>query len=207
MTKLEEYRKQYYEANKEKICLQQKQRYIQNKETICLQQKQHYQKNKEEINKKHAAYRSRQPEYMKLYYLKNKQKAKEYYIKNKEKIKKRVHEKADNNLKSWELIIPKETNCQICGKKIYFRNYNRKIAIRFDHRHENEPIKGKPCEWLRYHSYTYENNKIWKSCNFGMLCFECNIFLPLINRKDFIINIVKYVFGKDFNVCNTRIQK
>ena len=92
-------------------------------------------------------------------------------------------------LKTWEGYIPKETNCQICSKKIYFNNKDRLSAIHFDHRSNHTLIKGKPTNWLSWHKKNIKNTKIWESCNFGMLCLGCNRNLSTKNR----INIIKYL--------------
>ena len=100
-----------------------------------------------------------------------KEKDREYYIKK---------------LKRWESFIPKIANCQICKKKIYFNNCKESSAIHFDHRKENISIKIRPTLWLKQNDNTFKNRKIWKSCDFGMLCSRCNRYLPTKNRKNFV---------------------
>lgn len=119
--------------------------------------------------------------------------------------KKKSMERTEIFLQTWKDYIPKETNCEICGKKIYFSKVEKKEMIHLDHKNDHIPIKS-PRSWLKSHKLTFENQKIWGECDFGMLCSRCNRFLPTKNREEFIGNAVKYVFGKDFNVCDTRIQ-
>ena len=96
-------------------------------------------------------------------------------------------------LNSWIGIIPKETQCQICGKAIYFNNANKSQAIHFDHRSGGiETITGSPTCWLSWHMCTAKNRKIWEECRFGMLCDMCNKILPTIGREEFVSRIVKY---------------
>jgi hypothetical protein len=127
-------------------------------------------------------------EYMKTYKIKyrklKKSKKLNYY-----------HQKAfrDKNMKSWEGFIPNETQCQICGKIIFFNRKNSINAICFDHKKNNLPIKVHPSSWLNSCRRNIKNEKIWKSCNFGMLCNRCNRFLPTNNRKIFVEKLNGYV--------------
>ena len=63
-------------------------------------------------------------------------------------------------------------------------------------------IKRQPSSWLQSHPATVKNQEIWKKCNFGRLCLQCNKSLPTKNRKQFIKNIVKYVFGTEACKCH-----
>jgi len=102
------------------------------------------------------------------------------------------------NLKSWveRGVIPQETNCQICKKKIYFNNKEQKEKIHFDHKTIYVPIEISPTEWLRRNMCTDKNKVIWAMCNFGMLCKCCNAFLPTMNRETFIKKVTKYINKK-----------
>lgn len=104
------------------------------------------------------------------------------------------------NATSWEGFIPKKTNCQICGKKIYFNllEKNNKNAIHFDHRKENLGFNYSPKQWLNIHPRNPENEKLWSSFGFGILCGVCNRYLPTKNRKEFIKKAVAYIFGVDY---------
>lgn len=106
-----------------------------------------------------------------------------------------------NNRKSWEGFIHKKTKCQICSKTIYFNQKEKGInnTINFDHKEEAILIK-EPTHWLDAHFCTLKNQKIWKSCNFGILCGKCNRALLTENREQFIKNAVKYVL-KGYRLC------
>ena len=181
MSKRKEYYKQWYQENKEK----QKKSY-----------KEYYQKNKEREKKNDKEYRQKNKERIEKY-------QKEYRQKNKERIliqnRKSCRKFYQKNLISWEGYIPKETNCQICDRKIYFNQNNKKDAICFDHKKENILIKGSPTGWLGFHLRTSENQKIWEGCDFGMLCNQCNQALPTKNREQFMKNVMKYIFKNKFN--------
>lgn len=145
--------------------------------------------------------------YLKQYYRENKKRikkqSKHWSHKNKKKRKKYMRqwnkEWKKKNLDSWEKYIPKETNCQICSKKIFFNQNNRVNAIHFDHKDENALIK-RPTLWLSTYPCTPENRKKWKFCAFGMLCKNCNSFFPAKGREQFIKNVVKYAL-KGYKLC------
>ena len=134
--------------------------------------------------------------------------SKEYFLLNKEKIKETHSRWQKNNypkLKEWRKkridgwlqILPKETQCAICNSLIVYNSKNMEESIHFDHRLGDELIKGNPSEWLRSHRCTEENIKIWKSCNFGMLCNACNRHFPVKSREEWMLNRIRYVWGED----------
>lgn len=131
------------------------------------------------------------------YYYRNKEKrityAHQWKKKNPKKTKLHKYDSRKKCTESWEGYFPKEAECKICGKKIYFNQGNRTLAISFDHKTGNEIIKDHPSSWLRNNLRSQESEKIWESCNFGILCNRCNRFLPTKNRKEFVKKILEYV--------------
>jgi 5-methylcytosine-specific restriction endonuclease McrA len=121
-----------------------------------------------------------------------------YYRRNKTKALLSGKRYEDRCLKSWEGFIPVQTQCQICGKTIYFNRKDLNTSIHFDHRHGLlTSIKNKsPNQWLRKHKRTTENESIWRSNDFGTLCRVCNSHLPTNNRKEYVKQVLKYVFGE-----------
>jgi dUTP pyrophosphatase len=108
-------------------------------------------------------------------------------------------QKRQRNLLSWEGVIPKETVCEICNTPIFFNNTNSKSSIHFDHRLSGlELIKVKPTVWLSNNSRNIENEKIWKSCNFGVLCGVCNRRLPTKDRGNFLNKALRYFEAHSF---------
>lgn len=95
--KIAEKDKKNYEKNKEKILKRKKEYYENNKEIIKEQQKQHYKKNKEKAKEYKQKNKEHILEQKKQYYEKNKQKineyAKQYQQKNKDKISEKAKEK------------------------------------------------------------------------------------------------------------------
>lgn len=116
----------------------------------------------------------------------------EKYKRTPEKYKEYNQKGYRKNLSGWEGFLPKETTCQVCGKSIFFNSQNHNTSIHFDHRRGNEPIKGSPVLFLRNHKRTPEREAIWKSCDFGMLCQECNRMLPTEGRKEFLLQALRY---------------
>lgn len=129
---------------------------------------------------------------------------KDHYIIHREKILKNqeiyraTHISAlRRNLQSWEGFLPSEAKCSVCGVVIHFNKRNKVESIHFDHKEESKHTPKYPMNWLATHPRTSEKEKIWLSFDFGILCIRCNGFLPAKNRKNFIINVYKYVFGKE----------
>ena len=139
---------------------------------------------------------------VKKYALKNKELKRalqnKYYHKHRKKINARnlirIKGYYDKCLKEWLSIIPKETKCEICGKSIIFNAKDRNKAIHFDHKMEGEEQrKISPSMWLGARKCNEKNRRIWEECCFGMLCKNCNSFLPTKNRKQFIHQVIRYM--------------
>lgn len=149
--------------------------------------------------------------------LRKREHARLYYIANKERIRIRSAEFYKNNrsrvlarqrkddyavrkayrfriLDQWSGFIPAQTNCQVCGAEIFFNNPDKKKSIQFDHKHENYSYKDAPKDWLKMHKRTPLTEAQWKEFDFGMLCKRCNLVLPTKERKEFVLNLVRYVF-------------
>lgn len=122
---------------------------------------------------------------------------KSYYQSHKNKWVESASRRRPANLQSWEGLIPKVTSCQICDREIFFNQKNQKLAIHFDHKSEHNIIKRQPSDWLRSCPRNPEREKIWIEANLGMLCKDCNSYLPTKNREAFVRRVVLYVFGKD----------
>jgi hypothetical protein len=125
-------------------------------------------------------------------------------LKPENRIKELTYTKERNakTLSGWEGFIVPETQCEICGKQIFFNKKDNKTAIHFDHRDENCNYinETSPTNWLRQNVRTKDREELWNKCNFGMLCNFCNRSLITVNRKRWLSNAVKYVFGKEFNI-------
>lgn len=72
--------------------------------------------------------------------------------------------------------------------------------VTFDHRRgPGKQIKINPGSWARGHSCNNKNKQIWLEEDFGVVSHRTNnLFRTDINkRKELVIRIVEYVFGKD----------
>ena len=67
-------------------------------------------------------------------------------------------------------------------------------------------IKGGPQTFLSTRPYTEINKNIWESCDFGILCFECNLRLPTKNRENWLIKVISYVFGNKIKNFGIRVE-
>jgi len=122
----------------------------------------------------------------------------DYYYRNRRIVNERNRKRARDCLKSWEGLLPSVTYCQICDKEIFYNRNNAKRAIHFDHRNGAGATGYRvPMNWLEKHKRNPKNEKIWKSFDFGMLCLSCNSHLPTENRKDYLKNVIEYVFGEE----------
>ena len=163
-------------------------------------QKKCYLKNREKIVLRAREYRKLNPEYQHQYYMKNR-------VNKRAKMNSQVIAKygsfanklgllRQRNLMTWESYLPLVTQCQVCGKNIYFHQKNRADAIHFDHRNGGgEQIK-KPFQWLCHHPFNEKNKAIWESCDFGLLCSKCNVRLPTKDREQFVENVLQYIKNK-----------
>jgi hypothetical protein len=116
------------------------------------------------------------------------------YVKlNRKKINQKNLQHAKNMLMSWSNSFLQYSNCEICNKPIKFLDKHSPIC--FDHRYDGtELIQMHPSNWLARNRFSEENFEIWKKCDFGILCRQCNSRLPTKNRKEFLIGAIKYVF-------------
>jgi len=105
MEKYKEYKKNWYQNNKEIIKARSKNRYLLNKEEILKQIKEYRTKNAKYISKRAKKYRQKRKEHIsiinKIYNIKNKDiirvKNRDYYIKNRESIINKVKKYTENN--------------------------------------------------------------------------------------------------------------
>jgi|WetSurMetagenome_2_1015567.scaffolds.fasta_scaffold410649_2 hypothetical protein len=130
------------------------------------------------------------------YYLKNRDKvlakSKTYSQTNRLKVYENQKRRRLERTNSWIGIVPLETTCEICGKKLYFKGHPRHQTIHFDHKSPNLPIKTKPSKFVMGKFCNTANKALWLSCNFGYLCSVCNRALPTKNRKEWLTKAYAY---------------
>lgn len=84
--------------------------------------------------------------------------------------------------------------CQVCGLALDFDADNTLNQVHLDHRLDGaEPIQDKPCRWMSNHPCNLDNQDLFLKCKFGVLCHQCNIHLPTMNRKQWIANVTRYI--------------
>ena len=127
-----------------------------------------------------------------------------YYQRNKSVLNEITVKKHYAYTETWKGYIPEMTQCQMCGVDIFFHKQNQNNAIHFDHRKSGTESIKSPMAWLSGNKRTPKNQKIWEECNFGMLCGNCNKRLPTIDRKKFLLDAIKYVFG--FKVSYSKLD-
>lgn len=114
-----------------------------------------------------------------------------YYERNKQHIKERSRHNKIDRLVEWITYFKKKYGkipfCQCCSKQLTWHGDCKLTAVHFDHRHGgSETIKGSPAKWFFGRRATLENIKIFDSCDFGILCGECNMNLPTRNRGQWL---------------------
>lgn len=116
----------------------------------------------------------------------------EYNKKNSDRLKK----KRSDNTKAWKEYFSKIYNdppkCQICGLELHWYGAKNSL-VHFDHCNGSNHNIGVVYNWIGNNYCTKENQKKFRSENFGILCGYCNASLPtnLIRRKA----IVQYLLG------------
>lgn len=98
------------------------------------------------------------------------------------------------NRKSWNRYFSKRMKCEVCATPVFFNGTHRNNTVNFDHRQECA-IKTAPSVFLNSHLFNETNKRIWKSCNFGILCVACNILLPTKNRRQWLKMVTKYILS------------
>ena len=95
---------------------------------------------------------------------------------------------------AWKTVIPNKANCECCNKEVYLGKGLQADSIHFDHRNGgNEAITYSPASFLRNKPLNKKNLAIWESCDFGILCKNCNSRIPTKNRDEWLKNVTNYV--------------
>ena len=121
-----------------------------------------------------------------------------YYLRNREKVKERSRRFMDARMSDWRDYLQSyygDPECQLCDKKLmWFGLTNDKATIvHFDHRRGGiEYIKCQPTKWMRARHCTPENQVLFESCDFGILCNVCNRMLPTLNRNEWLAKLEEY---------------
>jgi hypothetical protein len=150
--------------------------------------KEYREKNRDRLNQEAREWYKNNKDRVKIWHKKN-------YEKYKEKYKARGKIRCVKCFESWTSYFPKEKDCEICGKKLYFKTNNIKEKMIFDHKTKECSIKS-PSTFLRQKFNTEENRKTWESCNFGTLCISCNGFFDSDGRVEWLRKALIYAANR-----------
>ena len=90
-------------------------------------------------------------------------------------------------------IYGENPKCEICSKKLSWKNKRDVDVLMFDH----QGTKQFQCSignWIQSHNLSEGNRTIWRKCNFGILCFTCNKYIPRFNRIQFLKTALEYAY-------------
>lgn len=128
--------------------------------------------------------------------VKEKEYKRQYYQEHKEKIaiqvKKRCQERKLQWVNFFRRIYSENPICQVCGRELQWKG-ERAEVVHFDHRHNGEvSIEITPSDWVRGYPCNLKNQRIWLSCDFGILCNVCNKRLPTKDREQWLRKAIRY---------------
>jgi len=86
-------------------------------------------------------------------------------------------------------------HCAICNIEVFWEHPKHRSRACLDHRRGNEIIKKSPRTWIQNKPCNETNIKIFESCDFGLLCNQCNLLLPSDQnyRLTMVNNLLKYL--------------
>jgi uncharacterized protein (DUF983 family) len=83
--------------------------------------------------------------------------------------------------------------CSVCNTPLSYHRDDELPTVVFDHRVGNELIQGSPSAFCRTHPRNDEHVATWKSCDFGILCRQCNAALPTQGRQEWLDRVIEYM--------------
>ncbi len=122
-----------------------------------------------------------------------------YYKENKKLLYKKSRKFRKKYIAQWYEWLKSEygnpVHCEICNKTLFFDSGNKRQRPHFDHRDGGKELIGSPPSAVYALKITEERKNLFRSCDFGILCDDCNKFLPtnLEKRNNILIGIIKYV--------------
>lgn len=121
----------------------------------------------------------------------------EYLKRNREKANRWAKKTRERFRREWANFFQSiygDPTCQLCGYPLTYIGSTQIDGIHWDHRNGGRATIKCTSRFIRSHACNSENQRLWLSCDFGMLCWKCNRILPtdLTARKQFIRNLIKY---------------
>ncbi len=105
----------------------------------------------------------------------------------------RIKQRSHRLLRAWIKYLPENPTCGVCGRVLKYFSGEVVKSAHFDHKNNGLAIKGKPSHWLRENKPIEGNIKIFRSCDFGILCYRCNRFIPTEGREKLLRNLIEYL--------------
>jgi len=106
------------------------------------------------------------------------------------------HANREKWLDGWKSVLESQFGispfCQVCGIELMWFAKDRTKSVYLDHKFGDEAIQEKPYSWMRGHAPNEKNAALLLSCDFGILCNQCNLHLPTKARLDWLERAYKY---------------
>ena len=120
-----------------------------------------------------------------------------YWHTNKKSIQNKNRNNRIERIKKWvqhfQYIYGNNPICQVCNTPLEYFTSKLSKRVNFDHRHGGrEPIKCNPAQWYQDRECNIQNQQVWASCDFGILCNLCNLKLPPIGREEWLLKALQY---------------
>ena len=119
-----------------------------------------------------------------------------YYDRNTQLAKDCTTANQSDRIAAWALYLQNKYGdpiCECCNKILSWPGKSKSGSVHFDHRHGGtEVINTAPTKWMRCRRPTLENITIFESCDFGILCDDCNRCLPTANRGEWLKKALEY---------------
>jgi hypothetical protein len=105
-----------------------------------------------------------------------------YYKENKELLYKKSRKFRKKYIAQWYAWLKVEygnpVHCEICNKELFFDSGNKRQRPHFDHKRGGKELIGSPPSAIYALKITEKRKDLFRKCNFGILCDDCNKFLP-----------------------------
>lgn len=129
-----------------------------------------------------------------------------YYKDNASLVKDRTTKSQAQRISEWATYFQSKYGdpfCECCNKALRWAGQDKKSeSVHFDHRRGNEVINTSPTKWIRCRRATPTNIAVFESCNFGILCDDCNRCLPTHNRMQWLKKAMTYAKNTETSFTN-----
>lgn len=85
--------------------------------------------------------------------------------------------------------------CQVCCKSLEYFNKDKTLAVHWDHRYGEDKLTFRgPGSWIVGRPCIEKHQEAWLVFDYGILCHQCNINLPTVNREQWLQQVQNYVY-------------